>query len=76
MFVMILTDNLDRPVLDKTNLTGDYDFSLTYDQTGPKFTFTGPDVFTPIHDLGLKLEPQKSPVQMLLIDSVAHPTEN
>ena len=25
MFAMVLTDNPDRPVLDKTNLTGHYD---------------------------------------------------
>jgi uncharacterized protein (TIGR03435 family) len=35
-FVQILTDNLDRPVIDKTNLTGNYDFDLTYE--GPPWS--------------------------------------
>ena len=79
LFVMILTDNLDRPVIDRTNLTGHYDFNLTYD--GPSWSPGswkpfGASVFGPIQDLGLKLEPQKSPVEMLVIDSVDHPAGN
>jgi uncharacterized protein (TIGR03435 family) len=29
----VLTRLLDRPALDKTGLTGHYDFKLTYDQS-------------------------------------------
>jgi uncharacterized protein (TIGR03435 family) len=81
-FVQILTDNLDRPVIDKTNLTGHYDFDLTYD--GPPWVPEEPGsyrpfgtaIFGPIQKLGLKLEPQRSPVEMLVIDSVDHPSPN
>jgi uncharacterized protein (TIGR03435 family) len=82
LFVQILTENLDRPVVDKTNLTGNYDFDMTYDgpswapeESGSWRPF-GAAIFGPIQKLGLKLEPQKSPVEMLVIDSVDHPSAN
>ncbi len=82
LFVQILTENLDRPVIDKTNLTGNYDFELTYE--GPSWDPGeatswrpfGEAIFGPIQKLGLKLEPQKSPVEVLVIDSVDHPSAN
>ncbi len=81
-FAQILTDNLDRPVIDKTNLTGNYNFDLTYegpswspDEPGSYKPF-GAAIFGPIQKIGLKLEPQKSPVEMLVIDSVNHPSAN
>jgi uncharacterized protein (TIGR03435 family) len=78
LFAKILTENLERPVVDKTNLDGHYDFSLTYEppSTGTGFTPIGPAIFAPIQDLGLKLESQKAPVEMLVIDSVERPPEN
>jgi uncharacterized protein (TIGR03435 family) len=81
-FVQILTENLDRPVVDKTNLTGHYDFDLTYDgpSWGPEEAGSwrpfGAAIFGPIQTLGLRLEPQRSPVEMLVIDSVDHPSAN
>lgn len=78
MFVRILTENEERPVIDKTNLTGHYDFNLSWEQTsyGPGFTPIGAAIFGPIQDLGLKLAPQKDKVQMLVLDSVERPSEN
>ena len=78
LFAKILTENLERPVVDKTNLDGNYDFTLSYDppSTGAGFQPLGVAIFAPIQDLGLKLEPQKAPVEMLVIDSVQHPSEN
>jgi uncharacterized protein (TIGR03435 family) len=81
LFARILTENLDRPVLDETNLTGRYDFRLTYDGLGeptPESTWTpiGPSIFTPIQSLGLRLEPREDPVEMLVIDRVERPTGN
>lgn len=69
-----LTDKLsrlaDRPVIDKTNLTGSYAFQLDWD----------PDLslYTAIEEqLGLKLEAQKEPMEVIVIDRIAKlPTEN
>jgi uncharacterized protein (TIGR03435 family) len=74
----ILTENLERPVIDKTDLDGHYDFSLTYEpvSTGAGFTPIGPSLFASIQDVGLRLEPLRDPVEMLVIDSVDHPSEN
>jgi uncharacterized protein (TIGR03435 family) len=60
-----------NPVMDKTGLTGDYDFRLTWNDTD------GPSVFSAVQEqLGLKLEPQKVPLSYLIIDSAQKPSEN
>jgi len=79
--VDVLTTNLDRPVVDKTNLAGRYDFTLTWDQAsvpanGANWTPIGPELFTAIRDLGLRLDPQKGSIEILVIDSIVHPVEN
>ena len=77
--------NVDRPVIDKTGLTGVYNFELDYSpqlhSAGPEGTAsypTGrPDVFTAIQkQLGLKLEPGRGPVSQLIVDHVERPSEN
>jgi uncharacterized protein (TIGR03435 family) len=74
-------DDMDRPVVDKTGLTGTYEFTLTYvpqNRMGGGLD-TGPDavdIFTAVKELGLRLEPQKSSVQLLIIDHSEKPTEN
>lgn len=75
---------IDRPIVNRTGLSGKYDFKLALlykflvDKSGR--TATGPDgesVFTTIEEqLGLKLEPQRLPVEVLVIDSVERPSEN
>jgi uncharacterized protein (TIGR03435 family) len=77
----VLTTNLDRPVIDKTNLDGRYDFTLTWDQPGASpnggnWSPIGPALFTPIRDLGLRLDSQKASIEILVIDGIGHPTEN
>jgi uncharacterized protein (TIGR03435 family) len=79
--VDLLTTNLDRPVVDKTNLAGRYDFTLTWDQAsvpanGANWAPIGRELFTPIRDLGLRLDPQKASIEILVIDSIVHPAEN
>lgn len=77
---------LDRPIVDKTGLTGRYDFKLAWtpDETqfggvAPRETSesTEPDLFTAIQQqLGLKLEATRGPVDIFVIDRVERPTEN
>jgi uncharacterized protein (TIGR03435 family) len=77
---------LDRPVVDKTGLSGRYDFTLewTPDETqfggqGPRENpeSTKPGLFAAIQQqLGLRLEATKGPVEVLVIDKVERPSEN
>ena len=76
----------DRPVLDKTGLTGHYDFTLTFLPDLPPGFRRGnipqecldrPNIFDALRQqLGLKLEPQKGPVTYYVIDPVEKPEGN
>lgn len=69
-----------RPVVDKTDLTGVYDFSMPI--LAEWATKQAPEeseasIFTVIQEsLGLRLEPVKLPVEYLVIDHIERPTEN
>jgi uncharacterized protein (TIGR03435 family) len=78
---------LDRPVLDRTGLTGRYDFDLTWRIDGTQqdrgslasadvVTSDKPDIFAAIRELGLRLEPAKAQVDIIVIDHVERPDEN
>ena len=79
-FCDVLSRNLDRPVLDMTGLSGNYDFVLDYTPNDPKVLDTGgaPSIFTAVQEqLGLKLESRKGPMEMFVIDRIEKtPTEN
>jgi uncharacterized protein (TIGR03435 family) len=57
-----------RPVLNRTGLTDDYFIDIQY---GPD-----EDLVSTVEDQGLKLEPAKEPIQILVIDRVERPSEN
>jgi uncharacterized protein (TIGR03435 family) len=65
---------LNRPVLDKTGLTGAFDFSLEFAPEGKGADAAGdlpvsPSLFTAVQEqLGLKLESRKAPVEILVVD--------
>ena len=82
---------LARQVVDKTGLTGRYDLKLewTPDETQarlgpgdpgpgqPPPESSGPSIFTAIQEqLGLRLESQKGPVEMFVIDHAEKPDDN
>ena len=86
---LLLTQLMGRPVVDKTGLTGLYDFELTIDlQTLarlyadlgvnmplPPNLPEGPSLMTLVQeDLGLKLDSQRGPGDVLVIDSAEMPT--
>ena len=65
-----------RFVVDQTGLPGHYDFLLHWNPD-PGEDSTETSLPTALHEqLGLKLEPRKGPVQILVIDSAEKPTEN
>ena len=67
---------LGYQVLDRTGLTGTFDINLKWTPDDSKGT--GPSLFTAIQEqLGLKLEPGKAPVEVLMVDHAERiPTEN
>lgn len=90
VLVSRLESNTGRRVIDKTGLTGLYDFNLEFIPDYMTVTTGapgvspqepadrgGPSIFDAVQDqLGLKLESAKAPREVLVIDSVQRPTEN
>ena len=87
-FAQMLGSMLNRPIYDRTNLTGNFDIQLDYtpDQMPqipagvtlpPGVTLPSPDgpsLNTALREqLGLKLEATRGPVEVLVIDSVEPP---
>ncbi|MGH9629919.1 MAG: TIGR03435 family protein, partial [Bryobacteraceae bacterium] len=90
-FSQLLSLVLDRPVIDKTGITGKFDIHLEFsiDQATPRFLPGGdlarfaktpdpavPSIFTAIQGLGLKLEAAQGPREFLVIDHIEMPREN
>jgi len=80
---------IDRIVLDRAGLTDRYDFELRWRMpapppgalppgvTPPPVDPDRPDLFTALREqLGLKLEPQRAPIEVVVIDSAQMPEEN
>ena len=82
-----LSPQVGRIVLDKTELAGNYDFELTYAPEaiggiGPPLINGGPvtvdpnapNLFTALQEqLGLKLDSQRGPVEVVVIDRIEQP---
>jgi len=74
----MLRSQVERPVIDKTGLTGTYDFDLTYAPGNPPpAEATAPSIFTAVQEqLGLKLESTKALFPVMVIDSAERPSAN
>ena len=72
-----LSGRVDHPVVDQSGFSNAYDFTLEWspDQNAED---AGPSIFTALNEqLGLRLEPRKLPVSILVVDSIGKtPTEN
>ena len=84
-FALWLRDELGRPVVDSTGISGKYDFKVEWvpDEGQPNSggeapppDATGPSIFAAVQSLGLKLKAIRGPVQVLVIDRVERPSEN
>jgi len=84
LLTQLLSNIAGRPVQDQTGLTGRYDYTLqwTPDRSpapgdSSPAPDVGPSIFTAVQEqLGLKLESEKSQVEILVIDHVERPSEN
>jgi uncharacterized protein (TIGR03435 family) len=86
VFANGLANQVVRTVVDRTGLTGNWDFEFTFTPErfrqvrsdgvdAPAVDPDGPSLFTAMQEqLGLKLESTKGPVKVLVIDRVEQPT--
>jgi uncharacterized protein (TIGR03435 family) len=75
--------NFDRPIVDRTGLTGTFNIKLAFTREDPQalgmsqLRDNAPSLFTAIRErLGLKLEATKAPVEVLVIDHAEQPLAN
>jgi uncharacterized protein (TIGR03435 family) len=76
--VRVLSSAADRPILDRTGLTGFYDLTLTFarDPAAAIEESNAASIFTAVQEqLGLKLESSKG-IEMFVIDGVDRPSAN
>lgn len=83
-FFEYLAPSVNRVIIDRTGLNGRYDVTLEWTPAQPLSSLPGvpapidpnrPTIFTAIQEqLGLKLEPTRAPVDVLVIDRVEQPT--
>jgi uncharacterized protein (TIGR03435 family) len=88
----VLSGQAGRVVVDKTGLAGRYDLHLEFARdlsagsvqlngvgqpAPPLADSAGPSIFTALQEqLGLRLSPDKAPLNVMVIDSIQKPTEN
>jgi uncharacterized protein (TIGR03435 family) len=87
----LLAQLTGRPVVDRTGLTGAYDIELKWTPTPsqlppgppppgvelPPIDPNGPSLETALQEqLGLKLDAERGPVDVLVIEKIVQPTEN
>jgi uncharacterized protein (TIGR03435 family) len=69
-----------RVVIDRTGLSGRYEFTVRFaspTSTAGTAADDRPELFTALREqLGLSLEPARAPVDTLVIDHIERPSEN
>jgi uncharacterized protein (TIGR03435 family) len=89
MLWRFVSQQAGRAIVDRSGLTGNYDFDLTWTPemfanratpavvNGNTIDPNGPSLFTALQEqLGLKLDPQRGPVDVLVIERLTRPSEN
>jgi uncharacterized protein (TIGR03435 family) len=90
--LQLLSQNVQRIVVDRTGLAGNYDIDLTWTLEQipqgrgdpppgasplPPIDPNGPSLFTALQEqLGLRLESTRGPVDVLVVEKVERPTED
>jgi uncharacterized protein (TIGR03435 family) len=72
-----LSFTVGRKIVNKTGLEGGYDFTLDYAPDGADASDPRPSIFTALEEqLGLKLEPARGPVDVIVVDHIERPSAN
>jgi uncharacterized protein (TIGR03435 family) len=73
----LLSQTLERPVIDKTGLTGSYYFGVVKWAGDDSSSSSLPSLFALMREeFGLELKPEMGPVPVLIVDHVEKPTAN
>jgi len=84
-FATYLFQVVDRVVIDRTQLTGRFDFEVRYAEAPgigqpadrPAANPDAPSIFVAVQEqLGLKLEATRAPIDVLVVDDARRPTQN
>lgn len=74
--IEVLYDSVNRPIIDRSGISAPIDFTLHWAPENTPNTDL-PSLFTAMEEqLGLKMESQKLPVDVFVIDHVEPPTLN
>jgi uncharacterized protein (TIGR03435 family) len=78
LFAGVLSLPMGRTVVDRTGLEGPFDFEVTYAPEGPNAAPSdAPSLFTALQEqLGLKLDPDKELVEVLVVQRIERPAGN
>jgi uncharacterized protein (TIGR03435 family) len=79
--ILGLVPDVERPVIDKTDTEGNYDFEVHWSPMGDSgqngSNGSGPALFTALEEqAGLKLKASKGPVWVIVVDHAEIPPEN
>jgi uncharacterized protein (TIGR03435 family) len=78
----LFSASLDRPVVDRSGLSGQFDIDLKWTNEVPAIPGAGTaddrvTLFTALREqLGLKLEPIKAPIDVIVVEGIERPTQN
>jgi len=85
-FTRQLTTVLRRPVINETELPGQFDYDVIFSPEGLGGALVGPPPASVADapsletarrdDLGLRLDPRRGPVDVVVVDRIERPTEN
>jgi uncharacterized protein (TIGR03435 family) len=75
----MMSQFVDRPVVDRTGLSGPFDFDLRFSEQATRLQGSPPDdsvsLFTALQEqLGLELQSTRGPIEVVVIDSMEQPT--
>jgi uncharacterized protein (TIGR03435 family) len=81
----VLSGYVERPIVDRTGLAGDYDVELEFstdfrpggplDPGAPRGPADGPSLFTALQEqAGLRLTTGRGPVDVIVVEHVERPT--